>query len=129
MRIASGRRIAAPLVGLLVVLSLVAACSASEPAHSTQQRATVYSSMPLQGAARFQTIAVVRGARLALEEAGMQAGPHPIRYISLDNSTARAGTWTPAGTAVNARRAAQDKSAVAYIGEFNSGASAIRSPS
>ena len=128
MRIASGRRIAASLVGLLVALSLVAAGNAPEPSHSTQQRATVYSSLPLQGAARFQTIAIVRGARLALEEAGMQAGPHPIRYISLDNSMARAGTWTPVDTAVNARRAARDRSAVAYIGEFNSGASAISIP-
>jgi branched-chain amino acid transport system substrate-binding protein len=84
--------------------------------------------MPLQGAGRPQALAVVRGARLALEEAGGRAGPHPVRYISLDNSTARARVWTPEATSVNARRAAQDDSAVAYIGEFNSGASAISLP-
>jgi branched-chain amino acid transport system substrate-binding protein len=84
--------------------------------------------MPLQGASRPQALAVVRGARLALQEAGGRGGPHSIRYVSLDNSTRRAGTWTPVETAANARRAALDESTVAYIGEFNSGASAISIP-
>jgi branched-chain amino acid transport system substrate-binding protein len=128
MRIARGTRIAALLVAVLTVLSLVAARHAPAPAEGAQQRVTVYSSMPLQGAGRPQALAVVQGARLALEEAGRRAGPHPVRYISLDNSTARVGAWTPYNTAVNARKAAQDDSAVAYIGEFNSGASAISIP-
>jgi branched-chain amino acid transport system substrate-binding protein len=126
MRIVRGTRIAAGYFVLLAVLSLVAAWQA--PAYTRQQVATVYSSMPLQGAGRPQSLAVVQGARLALEEAGMRAGPHRIRYISLDNSTARAGTWTPEATWRNARLAAQDESTVAYIGEFNSGASAISIP-
>jgi branched-chain amino acid transport system substrate-binding protein len=58
----------------------------------------------------------------------MRAGPHTIRYISLDNSTARARTWTPEYTGRNALKAARDASTVAYIGEFNSGASAISIP-
>jgi branched-chain amino acid transport system substrate-binding protein len=128
MRIAGGTRIAAALFALLTGLSLVAARHASAPAQSRQQQATVYSSMPLQGAGRFQALAVVRGARLALEEAGGMAGAHPVRHISLDNSTARAGTWTPEQTWANVRHAAREESAVAYIGEFNSGASAISLP-
>lgn len=128
MRIARGTRIAASLVAVLAVPSLVAARHAPAPAETAQQRVTVYSSMPLQGAGRPQALAVVQGARLALEEAGGRAGPHAVRHISLDNSTARAEVWTPYNTAVNARRAAQDDSAVAYIGEFNSGASAISIP-
>jgi branched-chain amino acid transport system substrate-binding protein len=127
MRIARGTRIAAALVALIVVLSL-AARHAPAPAETAQQGVTVYSSMPLQGASRPQTLAVVQGARLALEEAGGRAGPHRVRHISLDNSTARAGTWTPENTATNTRRAAQDESAIAYIGEFNSGASTISIP-
>jgi branched-chain amino acid transport system substrate-binding protein len=128
MRIARGTRIAAALVAVVAVPSLVAARHTPTPAETAQQRVTVYSSMPLQGAGRPQALAVVRGARLALEEAGGRAGPHPVRYVSLDNSTARAKVWTPEATSVNARRAAQDGSAVAYIGEFNSGASAISIP-
>ena len=128
MRIARGMRIATVLCGVLIVLSLVAANHTPAPAESAQQQVTVYSSMPLQGAGRLQSYAVVQGARLALEEAGRRAGPHPIRYISLDNSTARAGTWTPEQTLANIRLVARDRSAVAYIGEFNSGASAISIP-
>jgi branched-chain amino acid transport system substrate-binding protein len=51
-----------------------------------------------------------------------------VKYTSLDDSTAQAGTWTPEAASANARKVAQDDSAVAYIGEFNSGASAISIP-
>src|SRR5262245_56859216 len=56
---------------------------------------TIYSSMPLQGASSPQTKAIVNGMKLALEQAGNKAGDHPIKYVSLDNSTAQAGSWTP----------------------------------
>jgi branched-chain amino acid transport system substrate-binding protein len=88
----------------------------------------VYSSLPLQGASRPQTTAMVEGIRLALEEAGGKAGDFTIKYTSLDDSTAQAGTWTPEAASANARKVAQDDSAIAYIGEFNSGASAISIP-
>jgi branched-chain amino acid transport system substrate-binding protein len=88
----------------------------------------VYSSLPLQGASRPQTTAMVEGIRLALEEAGGKAGDYRIKYTSLDDSTAQAGTWTPEAASANARKVAQDDSAIAYIGEFNSGASAISIP-
>ena len=89
---------------------------------------TVYSSLPLQGASKDQTGAMVQGIRLALEEAGGKAGNVTVKYESLDDSTAQAGTWDPGQVAQNARKVAQDDSAVYYIGEFNSGASAISIP-
>ena len=89
---------------------------------------TVYSSVPLQGASRAQTTALVNGAKLALEQRNGKAGSTSVTYESLDDSTAQAGTWTPEATGANARKAAGDDSAVAYIGEFNSGASAISIP-
>ena len=88
----------------------------------------VYSSLPLQGASRPQTTAMVEGIRLALEQANGKAGQFTIKYTSLDDSTAQAGTWTPEAASANARKVAQDDSAIAYIGEFNSGASAISIP-
>ena len=88
----------------------------------------VYSSLPLQGASRPQTTAMVDGIKLALKQAGNKAGDLTIKYTSLDDSTAQAGTWTPEATQANAREVAQDDAAVAYIGEFNSGASAISIP-
>ena len=88
----------------------------------------IYSSLPLQGAQRLQTTAAVNGIKLALKQAGNKAGNVNVKYTSLDDSTAQVGNWTPEATSANARRVAQDDSAVAYIGEFNSGASAISMP-
>src|ERR671911_2857465 len=88
----------------------------------------VYSSLPLQGAQRLQTTAMVDGIKLALEQAGGKAGNTTIKYTSLDDSTAQAGTWTPEATQRNAERVAQDDAAIAYIGEFNSGGSAVSIP-
>jgi branched-chain amino acid transport system substrate-binding protein len=90
--------------------------------------ANVYSSLPLQGASRPQTTAMVDGIKLALEQAGGKAGDITVKYTSLDDSTAQAGTWTPEATGANARKVAGDDSAIAYIGEFNSGASAVSIP-
>jgi branched-chain amino acid transport system substrate-binding protein len=88
----------------------------------------IYSSLPLQGAQRNQSLALVNGAKLALEQAGNKAGNFDVKYTSLDDSTAQAGQWTPEATSQNARRVAQDDKAAVYIGEFNSGASAVSLP-
>jgi branched-chain amino acid transport system substrate-binding protein len=90
--------------------------------------ANVYSSLPLQGASRPQTTAMVNGIKLALQQRNNKAGDITIKYTSLDDSTAQAGTWTPEATQANAQRVAQDDAAIAYIGEFNSGASAVSIP-
>jgi branched-chain amino acid transport system substrate-binding protein len=89
---------------------------------------TVYSSLPLQGASRPQTTALVNGIKLALDQAGGKAGDFTIKYESLDDSTAQAGSWTPEAVQSNARKAAQDESTAAYLGEFNSGGSAVSIP-
>ena len=89
---------------------------------------TVYSSLPLQGAQRPQTTDMVKGIRLALKDAGNKAGAFQIKYVSKDDSSAQAGTWTAENVSANARAAAQDKSTGVYIGEFNSGGSAVSIP-
>jgi branched-chain amino acid transport system substrate-binding protein len=114
----------------------VAACGGSDTKSgssggstaSAGKNLTIYSSVPLQGASRVQTEALVNGAKLALEQAGNKAGDHTIKYVPLDDSTAQAGTWTPEATSANALKAAQDSSTAAYIGEFNSGASKVSIP-
>jgi branched-chain amino acid transport system substrate-binding protein len=117
----------------------VAACGDDEDTGSggggetTEQSAegknlTIYSSLPLQGASRVQTEALVNGAKLALEQSGGKAGPHTIKYESLDDSTAQAGSWTPEAESANALKAAQDEATAVYIGAFNSGASKVSIP-
>jgi branched-chain amino acid transport system substrate-binding protein len=100
----------------------------SDSGGSAAKSVNVYSSLPLQGASQDQTKALVNGIKLALETAGGKAGETTVKYQSLDDSTAQAGSWTPEAVQANAGKAAQDKKAVAYIGEFNSGASALSIP-
>jgi branched-chain amino acid transport system substrate-binding protein len=88
----------------------------------------VYSSLPLQGASRPQSEDVIKGIQLALKQKNNKCGDFTMKYESLDDATAAAGKWEPGATAANARKVAQDDSAIAYIGEFNSGASAISIP-
>lgn len=89
---------------------------------------TIYSSLPLQGDSKPQSDSVVNGEKLALEEAGGKVGEFTIKYVSLDDATAAEGKWEPGQVTANAQKAAQDKTTIAYLGEFNSGASAISIP-
>ena len=88
----------------------------------------VYSSLPLQGAGRPQSEDVQNGIRLALQQKGGKCGDWTIEYKPLDDSTAAAGTWDAGQVSANAREVAQDDKAIAYLGDFNSGASAISIP-
>ena len=101
---------------------------ASTEESSGGKELTVYSSLPLQGASRPQSEDVINGIKLALKQKGGKCGDYPIKYVSLDDATAAAGQWEAGATSDNARKAAQDENAIAYIGEFNSGASAISIP-
>jgi len=123
---------------LVTALALgVAACGGGDDNSSTSSGGgggggrtslTIYSSLPLQGDSRPQSTDVVNGEKLALEEAGGKVGKFTIKYVSLDDATAAAGKWDPGQTSADARKAAQDASTIAYLGEFNSGASAISIP-
>jgi branched-chain amino acid transport system substrate-binding protein len=113
----------------------VAACGSDDSGNSSGGSAstgsnslTIYSSLPLQGDSRPQSQSVVNGEKLALEEANGKVGKYTIKYVSLDDATASAGKWEPGKTSANGRKAAQDKSTIAYLGEFNSGATAISLP-
>jgi branched-chain amino acid transport system substrate-binding protein len=113
----------------------VAACGSSGGSSSSTAASssggktlTIYSSLPLQGASRTNSEALVNGIKLALAQNNNKAGQFSITYKSLDDSTAQAGKWDPGQTSSDARQAAQDKSTILYIGEFNSGASAISIP-
>jgi branched-chain amino acid transport system substrate-binding protein len=111
----------------LAVLIAAGAALAS-PSLASAQTATVYSSLSLSGASRVQTRAINDGARQALQEAGGMAGGSAVKFVTLNDATSRTGSWVAKRVANNARRAAQDDSAVALIGAFNSGASAIAIP-
>jgi branched-chain amino acid transport system substrate-binding protein len=125
---------------LLAALSFgVAACGSDNNDSSTSgsttassgsggSSVTIYSSLPLQGDSRSQSVSVNNGEEMALAAAGGKAGTYTVNFKKLDDSTAAAGKWDPGATSGDARKAAQDKSTIAYLGEFNSGATAISLP-
>jgi len=89
---------------------------------------TIYGSAPLHGASRFTGRAVLRGAELALAQAHGRIGDYRIVFKPLDDSTSQRDQWDPGQTTANARIAVKDPTTIGYIGEFNSGASAISIP-
>ena len=108
---------------ILLVGLLLAGCRPADPT-----LVTIVSSLPRTGSAKQQSDTIVRGIRMAIEEAGGRVGPFRIEYLDLDDSTAAAGQWTSETEAANARRALQDPDVVAYIGTFNSGAAKVSMP-
>ena len=111
------------IVPWLAWLLLVGGCRPADPT-----RVKIVSSLPRTGSAKQQTDAIVRGIRMAVEEAGGRAGPFRVEYLDLDDATAAAGQWTSEAEAANARRALQDPDVMAYIGTYNSGAAKVSMP-
>jgi branched-chain amino acid transport system substrate-binding protein len=89
---------------------------------------TIYSSLPLQGPSGLSSQQIVNGEKLALSEAGGRIGPFKISYLSMDDSNTTSGAWNPGVTATNAKTAAEDTTTIAYLGDYNSGASAVSLP-
>jgi branched-chain amino acid transport system substrate-binding protein len=89
---------------------------------------TLYSSAPAYGPSAIGAQAVVDGERLALERIGSRIGRYRIVLKVLDDSTIQRGRADPGQTTANARLAAADPTAIGYLGEYDSGASAIAIP-
>lgn len=124
-----------PALAAVAAVAVAAGCSSSSSSAGGSASAApsgntvdIYSSLPLQGSSNVQTIPMVNGMKLALQQAGGKAGKFTVNYTSLDDSTAAAGSWDPGQTAANARKVASDPKAVYYMGEFNSGASEVSAP-
>jgi branched-chain amino acid transport system substrate-binding protein len=118
-------------IGCVLIASFIAACgsdSGSSGGGTPSKKVTVYSSLPLQGSSRPQSLDVIKGEKLALKERKNKGGSCTVTYKSLDDSSAQAGTWDAGQTSANARKVSQDKNSIALLGEFNSGASAISIP-
>jgi branched-chain amino acid transport system substrate-binding protein len=109
---------------------LTAAGCGTAPDESATGPLTVYVSAPLRGEDAEAGRDAADGARLALDEAGGMAGEVEVAIEELDAADgprAVAG-WSPAAVGRNARAAAQDTSAIAYIGDLESGATRISLP-
>jgi branched-chain amino acid transport system substrate-binding protein len=84
---------------------------------------TIYVSLPLH---ERDGRDAADGTRLALDEAGGKAGDVEVAGVVLDDSPG--ARWSPARAAANARRASEDSTAIAYLGDFESGATRASLP-
>jgi len=128
MRLAA---VAAALVMLAALSFALSGCGGVEvsgAASATGDQLTVYSSLPLQGPTAAESAQIVNGEKLALSQAGGHVGPFKVSYVSEDDSSPTNGQWAPGVTAANAKTAAEDTSTIAYLGDYNSAATAVSLP-
>ncbi len=71
---------------------------------------------------------IVDGEKLALAQAGGHVGPFSVGYVSLDDADPNSGKLDPGATASDAKMAAQDTTTIAYLGEYESAATAVSLP-
>jgi branched-chain amino acid transport system substrate-binding protein len=114
---------------LLLFALLLAGCGGDDEQESTVTGPlTVYTSVPSVGPSADEANAVVAGERLALDERRGRAGGREVRLVVLDSAKAGDASWNPDIARSNADKAADDTSAIAYIGELDFGGSAISVP-
>ncbi|MGI8587738.1 MAG: branched-chain amino acid ABC transporter substrate-binding protein [Chloroflexia bacterium] len=108
-------------VVLLVLLAPPSFGNAGDP-----QVVRIYASVPLHSFA-----SIVHGAQMAIDETGGRIGNFKLDFVPLTDDKLRPDRtyhWDTDVELANARRAAADTDAVAYIGTYNSGAAKISIP-
>ncbi len=104
----------------------VAADSAADPIAG--RTLTIYVSVPLNGASSVSGEAVLNAARIALAQIHGRIGRYRIVLKALDDATPQARKWDPGQTTADAHEAVFDRTTIGYVGDFNSGASAVSIP-
>jgi branched-chain amino acid transport system substrate-binding protein len=113
---------AAAVIAIVATLAL-AGCASDETVQG-EGPVTVYVSLPLRGVSGDDGRDAADGAEMALTDAGAEAAGREVRAVVLDDTEGSGddARWTPAQAAANARRATEDSTAIAYLGDFESGA-------
>jgi branched-chain amino acid transport system substrate-binding protein len=115
------------LVSLVIAASmLLAACGGAASGKTLK----IVSDEPMTGSSLTQTQTIVNAEELRLAQANNQAcgGKYTLSYEAWDDATAATGQWDGATETQNATKAAADKSVIAYLGTFNSGAAKLSIP-
>jgi branched-chain amino acid transport system substrate-binding protein len=118
------------VASLLIVASmLLAACGGAGPA-ATVKTLKIVGSEPMTGSDLTQTQTIVNAGNLRIDQAKGVAcgGKYKLVYEAWDDASAALGKWDPAVETENANKAAADKSIIAYLGTFNSGAAKLSIP-
>jgi branched-chain amino acid transport system substrate-binding protein len=116
---------------LLLVALIAVGCGGGDhhaPQVPTRGALTIYSSLPSHGDSGRAATAVAAAQRMALADHGNRAGGRDIRLVELDSSKPQGEGWDPGLVEANAKRAADDPTAIAYLGELDYGGSAVSVP-
>lgn len=127
----SARRTCLAALSVFAFAWALAGCggvSTSPASDNVGKQLTIYSGLPLQGPSAAVSKQIVGGEKLALSDAGGRIGSLTVSYVSLDDSNPVSGQWDPGVTAANAKAVAQDPTTIAYLGDYNSGATAVSLP-
>jgi branched-chain amino acid transport system substrate-binding protein len=89
---------------------------------------TVYMSVPGNGVSAAGGRAAVAGARRALHDAHRRAAGRRVRLVVMSSNRPGDRVWDPGTVEANAERAGKDRTAIGYLGELDSGASAVSVP-
>jgi branched-chain amino acid transport system substrate-binding protein len=89
---------------------------------------TIYTSLPYTGPSRLGGRATLEGEQMALAAVHGHIGRFAISLRSLNDATVHSDGWDPGQTNANADVAADDQRTIGYLGDLNSGASAVSLP-
>jgi hypothetical protein len=101
-------------IALLLAAALVSGCG--EGGAEAGARVTVYVSAPLHGAEAAAGRRLCEGARREAARSGGKVEDLELEVVCLD-AAGETGRWTLAQVGANARRATEDSTTVAYVGE------------
>jgi len=121
-------RLAALLVGGLSVSLSGCGPSATADNHVPGRRLTIDISLPFDGPSASGARAALGGAEMALDAVHRRVGRYRIVLRAMNDATGASRGWDPGQTSANARAAIADASTIGYVGELNSGATAVSIP-
>lgn len=124
-----GRAVFAAAAGATAAALAVGCGQAQKPERGLPDGpVAIYVSAPTHGPAGRQGRGVLEGVRRAVGAAGGRVRGRPIRVVALSANRPGDLDWDPGTVEANARKAADDRRAIAYIGEADSGGSAVSLP-
>jgi len=121
------KRVFTILSALMIASMALAACGGAASGGGTL---TIVSSLPMTGSSLTQTQTMVNAEKLKLTQINNKVcgGKYTVNYTPMDDASAASGQWDAAVETENANKAAADKTVVAYLGTFNSGAAKLSIP-
>jgi branched-chain amino acid transport system substrate-binding protein len=105
-----------PMIVVACLLGAVLAAGCGEGGAAEGARVTVYVSAPLRGAEAAAGKRLCAGARAEAAKVGGSVEDLKLEVVCLD-AAGDGGRWTLAKVGSNARRATEDSTTVAYVGE------------